>query len=159
MNLTYLDHNSKLPRRRLIAGVLTIVVAFCLAPPASAQDYKGFSAGECTNYAARYFDITAPYPKHNWRGNAGMWLTNAQAQGWHTSYTLCAPLVNGTLIVWRNGGAGHVGVVHWSNAYGIYFGERNWPIGAGVTLKFLTYSQIARRGSYTLHGYIYQRRR
>jgi surface antigen len=77
---------------------------------AARQDYKGFPAGYCTNYAARVFDSFAPSPKQNWRGSAEQWIVAAGNAGWRTSADQNAAR-EGAIAVWDGGGFGHVAIV------------------------------------------------
>ena len=104
---------------------------FSWVPPGGFSDR--FPYGQCTWWAA--------YNRHvTWHGNAGDWLANASAQGFHTQAT---PSL-GAIVVYRPGSGysqlGHVGVViaastttyTISEMYVIAFGEVDtrtlwWP--------------------------------
>ena len=99
-------------------SILLILLALVLVPFGWTQDqtyegpasYKGFSKGYCTYYAAMEFDKAAPEPRHNWRGDASSWLTNAKNKGWAVSSNSAQAEVN-SLAIWNDGSYGHVGIV------------------------------------------------
>lgn len=166
---------------KLIRGSLTVVVAGSLfAGLSSMANAQLPSGGYCTDYAWGRFDAVAS-PAHDWSGNADHWFANAQAQGWQVR-TSVTDVVDGSVVCWSGGGYGHVGwVVSHSNT-GVTVMEKNWgittqghgPYGSGetagqfasriadgvtdkygiVTTTPLSYSAVAKRGSYTFQGYI-----
>jgi surface antigen len=125
------------------------------------SSYAGSSYGWCTYYAALEFDkygldgVQAVFPGKNWSAvDAVSWFANAKAVGWATSTDGNAP-VEGAIIVWHGGTAGHVGIVFSFNSTHMRIGEMNWPIGSGInTYRYLSLSNLD-RGSYSFVGYIY----
>ena len=92
----------------------------------------------------------------NWHGNAGKWLGNASAAGWKTSDRPHDAKV-GAIIVWDDGGAGHVAIVRAVSSSTIKISEMNWPIGNGVSEKDLPIDQL-NRNKYKFIGYIFPER-
>jgi surface antigen len=128
------------------------------------ESYSRFPVGQCTWWSAKSFDQTAPYPDCNWGGNADAWVGNAFAAGWRVYGPMSfasptASLHRGCLVVWNGGGYGHVAYIESVTSTGLNISEMNWPIGAGVTYRFLGWAQVAQRGSYSLAGYVLNVRR
>ena len=130
--------------------------------------YKGFTKGYCTYYAAVKFDELAPEPRHNWRGNAGAWLNNAQKKGWLTS-TRINDAKKGALVIWGDGAFGHVGVVESVGSNSVEISEMNWgkivDAEDAVTVNFgkvthytMPFSESVRAKKYTFIGYVFPRR-
>lgn len=127
-----------------------------------------FSWGWCTWYAATEFDKVAPAPDCNWGGNAAQWWNNAVSQKWiyggryihwvclNGSVTDAAALniPNGSIVVWTDGGYGHVAVFRSWGQNGIHVQEMNWVGFGTVSSAFLTWPQVANRGGYRFVGYI-----
>lgn len=98
-----------------------------------------FSWGWCTWYAA------ARRPDVTWRGNAGEWLANAQAQGRATGRI---PAV-GAIIVTNESWWGHVGIVEAVNGDSVTISEMNYQ-GFGVIS-----SRTISNSNPVIKGYIY----
>ncbi len=167
------DFYSRPARLRALPGPINGWQIFRLSGIANGGDYyqhyTTFYEGYCTWFAAKEFGKAAPYGGVEWSGNAGTWRDNAKARGW-----LCydSPDIRslycptGSLVVWKNGGVGHVAVVHSVASNGITIDEMNW--GATwidkpksktdrfgyVDRRFLTWAQVALRGSYRFSGYV-----
>ncbi len=130
-----------------------------------------FSWGYCTWYAATEFDKVAPAPGCNWGGNAAQWWNNAASQMWYQNghyYRWICPnasptsaatwnVPNGTIVVWNNGGAGHVAVVRSWGQNGISIQEMNWVGFGKVSSAFLNWFQVSNRSGYRFVGYIMPR--
>ncbi|NQV00436.1 MAG: LysM peptidoglycan-binding domain-containing protein [Parcubacteria group bacterium] len=100
---------------------------------------NGFPSGYCTWYVAtRRGDVT-------WRGNAGQWLTNAQAQGRATGRV---PAV-GSIMVTNESWWGHVAVVTGVQGDTVYVSEMNYA-GFGIES-----SRAVSNSSGVIKGYIY----
>lgn len=154
-----------------VLGVIGfIILLITLAHGISAQGdtnvdpptYKGFDKGECTYYAAREFDKVAPNPAPNffWRGNAGSWFQNAADKGWATSRNPRDAEVN-AIIVWNEGGPGHVAIVSHVQAQTIDIKEVNWTEKFNeVTSANLPFTNLDRgkKGKYKFTGYIFPRK-
>lgn len=100
---------------------------------------NGFPAGYCTWYVAtRRGDVT-------WRGNAGQWLTNAQAQGRATGRV---PAV-GSIMVTSESWWGHVAIVTGVQGNTVYVSEMNYA-GYGIES-----TRAVSNSSGVIKGYIY----
>ena len=100
---------------------------------------NGFPWGYCTWYVAtRRGDVT-------WRGNAGQWLRNAQAQGRATGRV---PAV-GSIMVTNESWWGHVAVVTGVQGNTVYVDEMNYR-GYGIES-----SRAVSNSSGVIKGYIY----
>ena len=84
-----------------------------------------FDKGWCTWGAAVEFDKWAPAPGADWGGDSGNWLANAKAKNWVT-YTEPRAAEIHAVIVWTNGGRGHVGIVNRLFSDSIEVKEMNW---------------------------------
>jgi len=104
-----------------------------------AYSANGFPWGYCTWYVAtRRGDVT-------WRGNAGQWLTNAQAQGRATGRV---PAV-GSIMVTSESWWGHVAIVTGVKGDTVYVNEMNYA-GYGIES-----SRAVSNSSRVIKGYIY----
>ena len=154
-------------KQNVLATFFAIVTTGTLmgtAADAKAQSYKGFPAGYCTYYAAREFDKVAPAPQVNWHGNAAQFATNAYNAGWQVKSSVMDAflLPLGSLVVWNDGGYGHVAVYRGCDQNGIVVDEMNWDAFNYVDRRYLTYGQVQNRGAkgtYKFAGYILPRRR
>jgi surface antigen len=163
--------------RQLRCLFATTVVVFGLVTAATPQiedqshrPYKGFSWGYCTYYAAQVFDqFAAAEGGIDWRGDGGKWLRAAQEKGWKISTNPRDARV-GAIIVWQNGGRGHVGIVDDVYEDGILISEMNWRINSDgdatggfncISQSFLPFSTNLNRGvrrRYFFVGYIFPER-
>lgn len=118
-------------------------------------DFTQFSAGYCTRYAAQRFDSVAPSPLCNWNGNASAWFTNASANGWET---VASPygVMPGSIMVWTDGGQGHVAFVESTTSSTVSVSEMNWTGFNQISYATLPLSNLTRgtSGQYTFLGYI-----
>lgn len=127
------------------------------------EKYKGFTHGQCTYFAAKRFDEAVRQRSksdkgHDWRGSAAAWY--GAAVNWKRSSDLRSPRT-GAIVVWTDGGAGHVAIVTSSNANGVSVAEANWPVGDPHHEDTLAWSALAKRGrggTYRFVGYIYPER-
>jgi surface antigen len=153
-------------KRSILATGITCcalwAVSLICSAPAEAGSYKGFPSGYCTWYAAQEFDRVALRPGVNWSGNAGDWIPNAVNAGWryfdrvNIAGWYCP---SGTIVVWKDGGFGHVAIVREVTWTGITIDEMNWGtrmVDAAngktdrfgqVNRRFLTWAQVLVRGS------------
>lgn len=128
-------------------------------PDGGPEKSTQFYAGNCTRWAAEQFDLTSPWPHCNWGGNANAWVPNASAAGWRVYGPISfanptASLRSGSVVSWNGGSYGHVAYIEYVTSTGIGISEMNWVGFNVVNRRFLTWSQVANRGSYRLAGYI-----
>lgn len=134
--------------------------AYCGENPFFTSPSAG--GGQCTAFcwgrAKEKLGISLPF-----RRDAASWWSDPQ--GFQTGQTAKA----NSIVVWTNGGAGHVGFVEEVVGEQVLFNEANWypsdPVGWGWGYsgdnvnnpgpKSLTKTNIVDRGSYHLEGYIY----
>jgi surface antigen len=140
--------------------ITTTLIVVLSAIAVSAQgSYKGFPTGNCTNYAAQKFDSVAPAPKLNWNGNAGVWAQKALAAGWRVSMNAFDVHAQ-SIIVWNDGGYGHVGWIEQVRNGQILVSEMNWVGFGKVSSTWLPVSNLTRgrSGQYRFVGYIFPSR-
>jgi len=149
--------------------VFTLGLASLLMAAPCAKATNSFPWGWCTWGAIAEFDNYAPSPGCDWHGDAGTWMTAAAAKHWVTSTATRGAEVN-ALIVWTNGGAGHVGIVSKVNRDSITVKEMNWGkqlIGAPAgwtdqagkySYRDLKFSSNLSTASYKFAGFIYPRK-
>lgn len=85
-----------------------------------------FAAGYCTDYVARRVTVT-------WRGNAGRWAANAQAQGYLVDKN---PVVGGILVT-RESRVGHVAYIEAVNGTKVTISEWNYAGRYKLTTRTL----------------------
>lgn len=139
---------------KLIASISMLLVCFSIGFSQGA--YKGFPAGNCTNYAAQKFDSVAPAPKINWRGNAAQWFQNARNARWRVSANAYDARAQ-SIIVWSDGGYGHVGWVERVQNGKILVSEMNWTGFGVVNSTWLPLSNLnrGRTSQYKFVGYVF----
>lgn len=141
----------------LAAATLAVVAALVLSSMQvhAQSQYKGFTQGWCTYYAALAFDERATGGGIDWRGNAEAWLRNADAESWVTKTNAHDARV-GAIVVWRGGpsGWGHVAIVRSVHSSGIWVQEMNYRGFDQVSSAFLAYSNLD-RGSLRFSGYVW----
>lgn len=138
-------------------ALVFILTSASINPSVLAQSsYKGFPSGNCTFYAAQKFDQVAPSPKLNWRGNAGTWFDNARKAGWRVS-TSAREVRPQTIIVWNDGGYGHVGWVEQVTRDRILVSEMNWTGFGKTSSTYLPLSNLnrGRYGQYRFVGFVF----
>ena len=136
-------------------AILLIVTMFSSLSFAQSS-YKGFPYGNCTYYVAKRFDQVAPAPKVNWRGNANAWFDNARRAGWRVS-SLSRDARANSIIVWNDGGYGHVGWVERVANGQILIAEMNWTGFGKTSTTWLPLSNLnrGRNGKYRFVGFVF----
>ncbi len=144
--------------KRTIATI-PLFLMLCASLSFAQGVYKGFPAGNCTYYAAQKFDSVSPAPKLNWHGNASAWLQNALSAGWRVSASAYDARPQ-SIIVWNDGGYGHVGWVEQVSNGRILVSEMNWTGFGQSSSTWLPLSNLTRGryGQYRFVGYIFPTR-